>query len=150
MTNEERAEARDDADDADNPMGLDNNNNDEDEGEPTIEDEYYFGASPGWISKFMKRHNLGHFKMKGEKGSADYEAIEPWIHDWLTFLHTEYVIKHHKTLKQVISIIVNFDECGFQYKSLPQYSYHGRKEEIRAKKQLEQGLLASLELQPRA
>ena len=34
----------------------------------------------------------------------------------------------------MINIIVNFDECGFQYKSLPQYSYFGRKEEIRAKK----------------
>ena len=36
--------------------------------------------------------------------------------------------------KQVISIIINFDEYGFQYKSLPQYSYHDRQEEIRAKK----------------
>ena len=39
--------------------------------------------------------------MKMEKGSADYDAIEPWINEWLTFLHTEYVIKHHKTLTEI-------------------------------------------------
>merc|ERR1711874_904701 len=72
--------------------------------------------------------------MKGEKGSANHEAVDPWIHEWLTFLHTHYVLRHRKTLKQVINIIINFDECGFQYKSLPQYSYVSRKEEIRAKK----------------
>ena len=97
----------------------------EDEDGDTSESELNFLFSPGWIQKFMSLHN---------DVCVDSEPIEPWINEWLTFLHTEYVIKHHKTLKQVISIIVNFDECGFQYKSLPQYSYHGRKEEIRAKK----------------
>ena len=74
--------------------------------------------------------------MKGEKGSAYYNAIDPWIHEWLSLLHTRYVLTHNKTLNLVINIIVNFDECGFQYKSLPQYSYIGKKEEIRAKKPL--------------
>ena len=68
--------------------------------------------------------------MKGEKGSADHDAIDPWIQEWLTFLHIDYVLKHHKSLKQVISIIVNFDECGFQYKSLPQYSYLVRNKKL--------------------
>ena len=72
--------------------------------------------------------------MKGEKGSADHEAIEPWLNEWFDFLNTHYVQRHHRTLRQVLTIILNFDECGFQYKSLPQYSYHSRGEEIHAKK----------------
>ena len=72
--------------------------------------------------------------MKGEKGSADYNAVDPWIHEWLTLLYTQYVQQHQKTLAQAITIIVNFDECGIQYKSLPQYSYLEKKQEIRAKK----------------
>ena len=31
-------------------------------------------------------------------------------------------------------VLVNFDEAGFQYKSIPQYSYVSKKTEIRAKK----------------
>ena len=72
--------------------------------------------------------------MKGEKGSADYDAVGPWVKERLTFLHTHYVQKHHKILEQVITIIVNFDECGFQFKSLPHYSYLDKHQEIRAKK----------------
>ena len=122
-------------DDPDDPIAVDNSNSEDEDGDgDTTQSELRFVASPGWIQKFMARHNVARLKMKGEKGSADHEAIEPWINEWLAFLHAEYVIKHHKTLKQVISIIINFDECGFQYKSLPQYSYHGRQEEIRAKK----------------
>ena len=71
-------------------------------------------------------------KMKGEKGSADHEAVDPWVHEWLTFLHTNYVLRHHKTLKQVIDIIITFDECDFQYKALPQHSYFSRQDEFRA------------------
>ena len=44
------------------------------------EDSYRFVASPGWVKNFNNRHNLGHYKMKGEKGSADYDAVDPWVH----------------------------------------------------------------------
>ena len=120
MNDQKRAQEMND--DPDDPMAVDNSNSEDEDGD-TSESELNFLFSPGWIQKFMSLHNVV---------SVDYEPIEPWINEWLTFLHTEYVIKHHKTLKQVISIILNFDECGFQYKSLPQYSYHGRQEEIRA------------------
>ena len=121
MNDQERAQERDD--DPDDLMGVDNNNNNS-EDEETSASDFTFVASPGWVSKFMVRFDFGRFKMKGEKGSADHRAIDPWIHEWLTFLHTHYVLQEHKTLRQVINI-VNFDECGFQYKSLPQYSYVG-------------------------
>ena len=115
-----------DDDAIDDPMGCE----DEDEGEG----EFRFTASTGWLYRFCQRHGVGKLKMKGEQGSADHDAVGPWILEWLTFLHSEYVLKHHKTLRQVINIICNFDECGFQYKSLPQYSYVDKTQEIRAKK----------------
>ena len=117
----------DNIDDDDDVLVDDPNNNHSDEDDETSASEYKFVASAGWLKKFLDRHDLGRHHMKGEKGSADHEAVDPWIHEWLTFLHTDYVLKHHKTLKQVIHIIVNFDECGFQYKSLPQYSYLSKK-----------------------
>ena len=114
------------------PTQEGNSASEEDEEDPTS--VLKFKASPGWIEKFLQRHEVGRYKMKGEKGSADYEAVDPWIHEWLTFLHTDYVLRHKKTLRQVLNIVVNFDECGFQYKSLPQYSYLIKNQEIRAKK----------------
>ena len=86
------------------------------------EDQFKVSASAGWVYNFLNRHDLRKLKMKGEKGSADFDAVAPWVKEWLTFIHTQYVQKHHKTLQQVITIIVNFDECGFQFKSIPQYS----------------------------
>ena len=103
-----------------------NNNDDADPDDPSeviesdSEDEeelYRFVASPGWVKNFQSRYKLGRYKMKGEKGSADYDVVDPWIHEWLTFLDTNYVQQQHKTLTQVITIIVNFDKCGIQYKS---------------------------------
>ena len=102
--------------------------------EDTDDIEFRFTASPGWLKKFQQRCDVGHLKMKGEKGSAHYESVGEWIDDWFKFLNLSYVQQHHKTLRQVLKIIVNFDECGFQYKSLPQNSYVSRDQEIRAKK----------------
>ena len=86
--------------------------------------------------------------MKGGKGSADYDAIEPWITGWLKTLYADCVL-YKKNLPQLLIVIVNFDECGFQYKSIPQFSYVSKKQEIRAMKPIKkQGLLGSLELQP--
>ena len=93
-----------------------------------------FVASPGWVIRFNERHDLGKYKMRGEKGSADYAAVGPWVESFLSYLFTQYVEKDHKSLSQILTIILNFDETGFQYKSLPQYSYLQKKQEIRAKK----------------
>ena len=127
ITNEKKGahENEEDPDDPDEPREVEEPSEDEESDEV----EYRFTASPGWLSNFQGRYDLGRLRMKGEKGSADHEAVDEWIHSWFTFLHTNYVQAHHKTLQQVIKIIVNFDECGFQYKSLPQYSYHSQKEE---------------------
>ena len=116
--------------DADPDDPMENSENEDEERDP----QFKFVASSVWVLNFLVRHDSQRLKMKGEKGSADHAAVAPWVHEWLTFLHTDYVIKHQKTFQQVINIIVNFDECGSQFKSLPQYSYLGRTQEIRAKK----------------
>ena len=118
----------DDTSDVDDPSQENESDSDSDQG------SHRFVASPGWVVNFKERHELGRYKMKGEKGSADYDAVGPWVNEFLTYLITQYVRKDHKTLTQILTIIVNFDETGIQYKSLPQYSYLGKKEEIRAKK----------------
>ena len=72
-------------DNPDDPMEEDDSSEDEENSEV----QFKFVASTGWVIIFLIRNNLGHYKMKGEKGSADYDAIEPWISEWLTFLHAE-------------------------------------------------------------
>ena len=123
-----------------------NNEDDADPDDPNEEDvedrsdeeedtgiDYKFVASPGWIQRFVERYDLQNYRMKGEKGSANYAAIEPWVSVWLRELYEDCQL-HDKSLTWLMTIIVNFDECGIQYKSLPQRSYVGRHHEIRAKK----------------
>ena len=51
---------------------------------------------------------------------------------WLKSLYEDCQL-HDRSLTQLLSIIVNFDECVIQYKYIPQRSYVGRHHEIRAK-----------------
>ena len=59
-----------------------------------------------WTQQHLRVHSLemATAQKKGEKGTANHEALDPWVHEWLTFLHTNYVLRHHKTLKHVIDI----------------------------------------------
>ena len=85
------------------------------------------------VKKFKERCNVGHLKMKGEKGSADYEAVDKWVDEWINRFNNTYIKKYPRSFRQALVLVVNFDECGFQYKSMPQYSYVTRGKEIRAK-----------------
>ena len=51
-----------DDDDPDDPM-----DNSESEDEESAS-QFKFVASPGWVSNFIERHELGRLKMKGGKG----------------------------------------------------------------------------------
>ena len=89
----------------------------------TAEDGVFnFKASPGWLKNFMVRQNVATLKMKGEKGDADYEAVDKWVHDWLTKFYQHYIQYYPMPFRQAFILVVNFDEAGFQYKSIPQYS----------------------------
>ena len=39
------------------------------------EEQFKFTASAGWVYNFLHRHDLRNLKMKGEKGSADDDAV---------------------------------------------------------------------------
>ena len=77
MNDQKRAQEMND--DPDDPMAVDNSNSEDEDGD-TSESELNFLFSPGWIQKFMSLHN---------DVCVDSEPIEPWINEWLTFLHTE-------------------------------------------------------------
>ena len=47
-----------------------------DEEDTNNDSEFRFTASPGWLKNFMERCNVAFLKMKGEKGSADYDAVD--------------------------------------------------------------------------
>ena len=94
-------------------------------------------------------NNVAFLKMKVEKGSADYDAVDKCVDKWIKKLNDLYIKRYPMTFRQALILVVNFDECGFQYKSMPQYSYVSRGKEIRAKKTCQsQNNLNYLEQQP--
>ena len=89
-----------------------------------------FKASLGWVQKFVKRNGLGSYILKGEKGSNDYEAAVAFTAEFTKYLAKEEFI----TVKNVLKIMINFDEGGIQYKSIPTRGLLDIKQEIKAKK----------------
>ena len=78
----------------------------------------------------MKRNGLGSYILKGEKGSNDYEAAVAFTAEFTKYLAKEEFI----TVKNVLKIMINFDEGGIQYKSIPTRGLLDIKQEIKAKK----------------
>ena len=56
--------------------------------------------------------------MCGEKGSADYEGAAKYISDLRAQLIGLQLLP-----EQVMEILINIDECGLQWKSLPKRTY---------------------------
>ena len=65
--------------DVDDPSEDESSDSDSENGNNGKKESKRFVASPGWVTRFNERHDLGKYKMKGEKGSADYEVVDPWI-----------------------------------------------------------------------
>ena len=99
------------------------------DGDPTTNINTFkvFKASNGWCKNFLERNDLGSYILKGEKGSNDEEAAAKFVQDF-TLFHIE------NSCKDVIKVIINFDEGGVQYKSVPRRSYIDNKIAIKAKK----------------
>ena len=89
-----------------------------------------FVASSGWCSRFLTRNELGNYMLTGEKASNDYPAAEKFRKDFTTYLAECPEI----SVKSVITIVINFDEGGVQFRSLPQRGYVDKKLVIKAKK----------------
>ena len=69
---------------------------------------FRFKASPGWLNNFMQRKNVAFLKLKGEKGSADEEVVDQWVHDWMTSFCDVYMTDFPMPFRQAVHIVVNF------------------------------------------
>ena len=97
----------------------------------TVANMKKFKASNGWLEKFKFRHNITNVAMVGEKGSCDYEAAEEYVRDL-----RRHLIECGYLPQQVMEMLINIDECGLQWKSLPKRTYALRGKPIKAKKLL--------------
>ena len=86
-------------------------------------------ASNGWLEKFKFRHNITKVAMVDEKGSCDHEAAEEYVSDL-----RRHLIECGYLPQQVMEMLINIDECGLQWKSLPKRTYAVRGKPIKAKK----------------
>ena len=98
------------------------------QGGPRVE-PYTFLASDGWVNRFRVRHGIHNVKTYGEKGSSDEAEAERYV----AALRTE-LIERGLAPKRVIEILLNIDETGLAYKSVPKRTYCYISVEYRAKK----------------
>ena len=80
----------------------------------SVENIQRFTASNGWLQKLLKRHGIRNVAMVGEKGSCDYDAAVKYVSDL-----RKHLIECNYMPQHVMEILINIDECGLQWKSLP-------------------------------
>ena len=98
---------------------------------PTTKDLYHtFKASAGWCSNFITRNKLGSYTLSGEKASNDYVRAAAFKKDFTTHMSLLPEI----TVETVIKVLINCDEGGLQYRSIPQRGYVSNNVIIKAKK----------------
>ena len=94
-------------------------------------DKNIFRASTGWLQRYCRRTGNSSRIMYGEKGSSDEKAAT----DYVQVLHNMLVNDFkHLTFKEVMKIVMNFDEFGWVTKSLPRRSYVTLNTPVKAKK----------------
>ena len=79
---------------------------------------YIFTASNGWARNFLKRHNIHSVRTQGEMGSnKEVDAKE-----FVDKLRNE-LIDRGIAPKIIVRILLNIDETGIVYKSVPKRTY---------------------------
>jgi len=66
--------------------------------------------SVGWLNKFKQRHGLRHLKISGERASADTEAAENFVSEFLTLVEEENLSPEQ---------VYNGDETGLFWRYVP-------------------------------
>lgn len=85
-----------------------------------------FKASPGWISKFLKRKNLEGIKLHGEAGDMEPAERERIMRDWRngTFKDAmEWLSEENDDIVWQMKRIYNADQTGLFYQKLPNRIY---------------------------
>ena len=99
---------------------------------PTVEDKRYkFNASDGWVKNFLQRHNMHNVATVGEMGSSDHEAANKYVKEF-----KDELIGRKISPKKIIQILLNIDETGIVYKSVPKRTYKFYSEPFEAKKSI--------------
>ena len=77
-------------------------------------------------------HNVA---VTGEKGSSDEQGASKFISELMTHL-----LDCNYLPKAILQILLNVDECGLQWKSLPQQTYKREGTVFKAKKEIKDRL----------
>ena len=80
--------------------------------------EFKFVASDGWARNFLDRHVMHSVTVCGEIGSNDQETAEIYVDKF-----RDDLIRLGKTPREVVHILLNIDETGIVYKSVPKRTY---------------------------
>merc|ERR1739842_289756 len=79
---------------------------------------YIFNASNGWARNFLKRHNIHSVRTQGEMGSNKEVNAKEFV-DKLR----DELIDRGIAPKIIVRILLNIDETGIVYKSVPKRTY---------------------------
>ena len=90
---------------------------------------YEFNASDGWVKNFLGRHNMHNVTTVGEMGSSDHEGAKTFVNEL-----KDELIQRQITPKKIVEILINIDETGIVYKSVPKRTYKLIGQSFQAKK----------------
>ena len=79
---------------------------------------YEFNASDGWVKNFLRRHNMHNVTTVGEMGSSDHEGAKTFVNEL-----KDELIRRQITPKKIVEILIDIDETGIVYKSVPKRTY---------------------------
>ena len=79
---------------------------------------YEFNASDGWVKNFLGRHNMHNVTTVGEMGSSDHEGAKIFVNEL-----KDELIRRQITPKKIVEILIDIDETGIVYKSVPKRTY---------------------------
>ena len=80
--------------------------------------EFTFMGSDGWVRNFLDRHNMHNVVTVGEIGSNNQEAAKDYVDKF-----RDELIQRGISPKKIVHILLNIDETGIVYKSVPKRTY---------------------------
>ena len=94
------------------------NPNDEQIRSPPGGNEFIFKGSNGWVRNFVDRHNMHNVLTVGEMGSNNQEAAKDYVDSF-----RDELIQRGISPRNIVNVLLNIDETGIVYKSVPKRTY---------------------------